>query len=145
MTSAGTAVALEVEKIITRYVTLFAVTVLTDCIWNALPSVDANCSESPAAGTELNVETSTRPDWLTSTVPDVTIKVGVAPITFATLIPSAGSFVTPGPAGTCVYHASIAAGTVPGGVITDVILADNGLSRAVMPAGSTITITGTYT
>ena len=73
----GTAVALEVEKTITRYVTLFAVTVLTDCIWNALPSTDANCSESPATGTVENVVTRILPDWLTSTVPDV--RVAVAP------------------------------------------------------------------
>ena len=52
-------------------------TVLTDWIWYALPSVELNCRESPAAGIEANMETKILPDWLTSTVPDV--RVAVAP------------------------------------------------------------------
>ena len=77
LTFSATAVALEVENTNTLYATLFAVTELTDWIWNALPSVDANWRESPASGVVENVVTSILPDWLTVAVPDV--RVAVAP------------------------------------------------------------------
>ena len=77
LTFSATAVALEVENTNTLYATLFAVTELTDWIWKALPSVDANCRESPASGVVEYVVTSILPDWLTVAVPDV--RVAVAP------------------------------------------------------------------
>ena len=84
-------------------------------------------------------------------IPDVSIIAGVAGGTLTPIISSAATFTSfIGPSGTCVYHVTAtpggAGGTVAvGGPITDVILGSNGLSRAVIPAGTTITITGTYT
>ena len=52
-------------------------TELTDCIWYALPSVDANCKESPASADDANCVTSILPDWLVST--EAAARVAVAP------------------------------------------------------------------
>ena len=48
-----------------------------------MPSVELNCRESPASGTVANVDTNILPDWLTSTVPEVSVAVApdVPPVT----------------------------------------------------------------
>jgi len=75
-------------------------------------------------------------------IPEVKIVAGVAP---NDLVPVplghvAGLF---GASGTCIYHGDLDAADISG-PITDVALSSTGLSRVVMPAGTTITITGTY-
>jgi len=76
--------------------------------------------------------------------PEVKIVAGVAPnnLVDVTLVHVSALF---GASGTCVYHGDLDATNVPEVMsITDVALSSTGLSRVVIPAGTTITITGTY-
>jgi len=83
-------------------------------------------------------------DLAAPAIPEVKIVAGVAPVDLIA-VPLVHVSAVLGVSGTCVYHGDLDATSVPAVMsITDVILASTGLSRVVMPAGSTITITGTY-
>jgi len=64
---------------------------------------------------------------------------------FANVISSSAEFTGfTGISGTCVYHASVSAGSVIGGILTDVILANPSSVTVPLPKGTTITINGEF-
>jgi len=78
-------------------------------------------------------------------VPLVVILVGKADGSLDLLISSATEFTGfTGISGTCVYHASVSAGSVTGGILTDVILKNASSDTVPLPKGTTITINGEF-
>jgi len=99
--------------------------------------------DTTASGSMSSVHVAANLPCDESDNPLVKIIVGQAPTNLDDLISSSAQAVpVTGISGTCVYHATVSAGSVIGGILTDVIIVNAGADTVPLPKGTTITING---